>query len=160
MIQLRRIGHVLVRVVDLERSRQFYTKVLGFEVMEQDPEHGGLFMALDGQAHTLDLFPVADPAAARTMAAGDAGVQHVAFQVDSAEALADAYWTLVDHSVPIVRAIDHVSQKSIYFRDPDGNLLEIYYERPDARELFLQGRHDRDAPLVFERRPPTAGAPG
>ena len=160
MIRLKRIGHVLVRVLDLERSRQFYTKVLGFEVMEQDPEHGGLFMALDGQAHTLDLFPVADPAAARTMAAGDAGVQHVAFQVDREAALADAYWSLVDHGVAIARTVDHVSQKSIYFRDPDGNLLEIYYERPDARELFRHGRHDQDAPLVFDRRPPSAGALG
>jgi len=44
----------------------------------------------------------------------------------------------------------HVSQKSVYFHDPDGTLLEIYYELPHARELFRQGRGDRDAPLVFE----------
>ena len=52
----------------------------------------------------------------------------------------------------VTRAIDHVSQKSVYFHDPDGNMLEIYYELPNAREMFQQGRHDRDAPLVFERR--------
>jgi len=52
--------------------------------------------------------------------------------------------------VTIVRAVDHVSQKSVYFHDPDGTLLEIYYELPYARELFRQGRGDRDAPLVFE----------
>ena len=151
MMRLKRIGHVLLRVLDLERSRQFYTKILGFEVMEQDPEHGGLFMALDGHAHTLDLFPVADASATAPPMSGGAGVQHVAFQVDSDEALGDAYWSLVDHGVTIARAVDHVSQKSIYFRDPDGNLLEIYYELPNARDLFRQGRHDRDAPLVFER---------
>src|SRR6185503_4564127 len=61
MMELKRIGHVLLRVRNLERSRAFYTAILGFEVMEQDPEHGGLFMALPGHAHTLDLFPVADP---------------------------------------------------------------------------------------------------
>jgi len=151
MIQLKRIGHVLLRVLDLERARQFYTKVLGFEVMEEDPEHGGVFMALPGHAHTLDLFPVADPAAAQPPMAGGAGVQHVAFQVDSRDALRDAYWTLVDCGVAIRRAVDHVSQQSIYFHDPDGNLLEIYYELPNARDLFRQGRHDTDAPLVFER---------
>jgi len=66
--------------------------------------------------------------------------------------LKDAYYTLQDHGVTIVRAVDHVSQKSIYFDDPDGNRLEIYYELPNAPELFRQGRHDRDEPLVFEAR--------
>src|SRR5712692_7600560 len=115
MIELKRIGHVLLRVRDLEGSRQFYTKVLGFEVMEEDPEHGGLFMALRGHAHTLDLFPVADARAAQPPMAGGLGVQHVAFQVDSDEGLREAYWGLVDGGVTIARAVDHVSQKSIYF---------------------------------------------
>jgi len=48
--------------------------------------------------------------------------------------------------------VDHVSQKSIYFHDPDGNYLEIYYELPNAPELFREGRGDRDQPLVFEKR--------
>ncbi len=149
-MRLKRIGHVLLRVLDLERSRQFYTGVLGFEVMEQDPEHG-VFMALEGHAHTLDLFPVPDTRAAQRPAPGRAGVQHVAFQVDSEAALREAYWSLVDSGVAIMRAVDHVSQKSIYFHDPDGNVLEIYYELPNARDLFRQGRNDRDTPLVFER---------
>jgi catechol 2,3-dioxygenase len=51
----------------------------------------------------------------------------------------------------VVRAIDHVSQKSIYFHDPDGNRLEIYYELPNAPELFREGRGDRDEVLVFQR---------
>jgi catechol-2,3-dioxygenase len=77
-------------------------------------------------------------------------LQHVAFQVDSEPALRDAYFSLVDHGVKIARAVDHVSQKSIYFHDPDGNLLEIYHELPNAQELFRQGRGDRDVPLVFD----------
>jgi catechol-2,3-dioxygenase len=102
MIRLARIGHVALRVADVTRSREFYGKLLGFEIVEEDPEHGGVFMALR------------------------------------------------EHGVTIVRAVDHVSQKSIYFHDPDGTLLEIYYELPQAREMFRQGRGDRDAPLVFE----------
>lgn len=149
MIQLKRLGHVLLRVTDLEQSRAFYSKILGFEVMEEDPEHGGLFMALAGHAHTLDLFPAPDAQTAPRLTPGGVGVHHVAFQVDSEEALKDAYVTLREHGVEIARAVDHVSQKSIYFRDPDGNLLEIYYELPNAREMFLQGRGDRDTPLVF-----------
>jgi len=149
MIRLARIGHVALRVADVERSRAFYTKLLGFEVVEEDPEHGGLFMALEGLSHTIDLFPVDDPHAAPAQAPGAVGVRHVAFLVESEQALKEAYVTLQANGVTIVRAVDHVSQKSIYFHDPDGNLLEIYYELPDARELFRQGRGDRDAPLTF-----------
>jgi catechol 2,3-dioxygenase len=150
MIRLARIGHVALRVADMTRSREFYGKLLGFEVVEEDPEHGGVFMALPGLSHTVDLFPAADPASLPLRVPDAAGVRHIAFLVDSEEALRDAYNTLREHGVTIVRAVDHVSQKSIYFHDPDGTLLEIYYELPHARELFQQGRGDRDAPLVFE----------
>jgi catechol-2,3-dioxygenase len=149
MIRLTRIGHVALRVADVERSRAFYTTLLGFEVVEEDPEHGGVFMALEGLSHTIDLFPVDDPRTVPAQTPGAVGVRHIAFLVDSEQALKDAYETLQASGVPIVRAIDHVSQKSIYFQDPDGNLLEIYYELPHARELFREGRGDRDAPLVF-----------
>ena len=149
MIRLTRIGHVALRVADVERSRAFYTTLLGFEVMEEDPEHGGVFMALEGLSHTIDLFPVDDARTAPAQTPGAVGVRHVAFLVDSEQALKEAYETLQANGVTIVRAIDHVSQKSIYFQDPDGNLLEIYYELPHARELFREGRGDRDAPLVF-----------
>ena len=149
MIRLTRIGHVALRVVDVERSRAFYTTLLGFEVVEEDPEHGGVFMALEGLSHTIDLFPVDDARTAPAQTPGAVGVRHVAFLVDSEQALKEAYETLQANGVTIVRAIDHVSQKSIYFQDPDGNLLEIYYELPHARELFREGRGDRDAPLVF-----------
>ena len=152
MIRLDGIGHVLLRVSDVERSRAFYSTILGLKVVEEDPEHGGVFMALEGQAHTVDLFPVQDQASAPRAVPGGVGVHHVAFHVASEAALADAYFTLQDHGIPIVRAVDHVSQKSIYFHDPDGNYLEIYYELPNAADLFREGRHDRDQALVFERR--------
>ena len=149
MIRLTRIGRVALRVADVERSRAFYTTLLGFEVVEEDPEHGGVFMALEGLSHTIDLFPVDDPRTVPAQTPGAVGVRHIAFLVDSEQALKDAYETLQASGVPIIRAIDHVSQKSIYFQDPDGNLLEIYYELPHARELFREGRGDRDAPLVL-----------
>ena len=149
MIRLTRIGHVALRVADVERSRAFYTTLLGFEVVEEDLDHGGVFMALEGLSHTIDLFPVDDPRTAPAQTPGAVGVRHIAFLVDSEQALKEAYETLQANGVTIVRAIDHVSQKSIYFQDPDGNLLEIYYELPHARELFREGRGDRDAPLVF-----------
>ena len=65
MIRLKEIGHVLLRVLDMERSKKFYAEVLGFRVLEEDPEHGGTFMALEGQSHAIDLFPVQDAETAR-----------------------------------------------------------------------------------------------
>jgi catechol-2,3-dioxygenase len=151
VIRLAGLGHVLLRVLDLERSKKFYTEVLGFRVLEEDPEHGGVFLALDGQSHAIDLFAAKDIEAARRQTPGVRGLGHVAFRVDSEAALRDAYTTLGAHGVEITRSIDHVSQKSIYFLDPDGNTIEIYYEHPDALAMFARGREDRDVPLVFDR---------
>ena len=151
MIRLKEIGHVLLRVLDLERSKKFYSEVLGFQVLEEDPAHGGTFMALPGQSHAIDLFQVKDVEAAGRQTPGIRGLGHIAFRVDSEDALKDAYAALREHGVEITRTIDHVSQKSVYFDDPDGNTLEIYYELPDALELFARGREDRDVPLTLDR---------
>lgn len=151
MLQLKRLGHVLLRVADLERSKAFYRDLLGFEIVEEDPAHGGVFMTLGEHGHTIDLFPADDPTAAPESDRRRPGLQHIAFQVDSDEALKDAYFTLLDKGVEITRAMDHVSQKSIYFNDPDGHGLEIYYEFPNALEMFRQGREDRDVAITFTR---------
>src|SRR5262245_65678725 len=139
MMRLKEIGHVLLRVLDLERSKKFYAEVLGFRVLEEDPEHGGTFMALEGQSHAIDLFAVQDLEAAQRQTPGIRGLGHVAFRVDSENALKDAHAALREHGVEVTRSIDHVSQKSIYFNDPDGNTLEIYYERRDALANFSRG---------------------
>ena len=79
------------------------------------------------------------------------GLGHIAFRVESEGALKEAYTGLQAHGVEITRVIDHVSQKSVYFDDPDGNTLEIYYELPDALEMFARGRNDRDVPFALDR---------
>jgi hypothetical protein len=63
----------------------------------------------------------------------------------------NSYPPLKDYGVEGLRTVDHVSQQSVYFNDQDGNVLEIYYELPNAPELFRQGREDRDEPLVMTR---------
>ena len=151
MVKLKEIGHVLLRVMDLERSKKFYADVLGFHVLEEDPAHGGTFMALPGQSHAIDLFQVKDRELAERQTPGARGLGHIAFRVDSEDALKDANAALRMHGVEITRTIDHVSQKSIYFNDPDGNTLEIYYELPDALEIFARGREDRDVALNLDR---------
>lgn len=147
-MKLKRIGHVALRCADEERSRAFYRDILGFQVSENDPEHGGTFMTLGDNFHTIDVFPAPDPAIAQKPQNGQIGLFHIAFEVAQYTDLKSAYQTLIEHAVPISHCTDHVSQRSIYFSDPDGNRLEIYYEVPDAlRRYAVQGRGDQDEPL-------------
>lgn len=146
---------MLLRVADLDRSTAFYRDVLGFRVAERDPEHGGVFMTLGDDFHTIDLFPHPAPETADSPTRSHLGVAHIAFQVGSFEALGEAYATLQTHGVAIDRAMDHINQHSIYFADPDGNRLEIYYEIPGALARWPHGRGDGDEQLPVT----TAGEP-
>ena len=76
------------------------------------------------------------------------GVAHIAFQVASYEVLGEAYRMLLEYGVRIDRAMDNVNQRSIYFADPDGNRLEIYYEIPGALARFPEGRGDQNYELA------------
>ena len=155
-MRLTRIGHVLIGVHDLSRSKDFYTRILGFELVEEDFDHGGVFMTIGKGAHVIDLVPIPGKQLARIPQSfadlePSLGFGHVAFAVDSARDLRCAYFELIDNGVRILGAVDHETQESIYFCDPDGNMLEIYWERPDAREIFRRGRNDRDRLVTFTR---------
>ena len=156
MIPITRLGHIVLRVADLERSKRFYTELLGMHVLEQDIEHGGVFLGLHDWGNTLDLLQSSDvseggSAYTQTNCIIGTGLHHAAFALENEAALRDAYFTLQDRGVSILAALDHRSQMSVYFSDPDGNILEVYWERPDAMEIFRNGRGDADTPLVFER---------
>ncbi len=155
-MRLTKIGHVLIAVHDLARSKDFYIRVLGFEILEEDPDHGGVFMTAGGGTHVIDLIPLAGtqpPLVPHSIAEvrPALGFGHVAFPVESARELRRAYFELIDNQVPVLAAVDHESQESIYFCDPDGNMLEIYWERPDARDIFREGRKDQDKLIAFAR---------
>jgi catechol 2,3-dioxygenase len=147
MIKLTGIGHVLLRVADEEASKRFYRDALGLRIAEQDPEHGGVFMTLGDGFHTLDITQHPTPTEARRPERGELGLVHIAFKVASYAALREAYAHLLETGVEIQRATDHVCQRSMYFNDPDGNGLEIYYEMPNALSLFPNGRGDEDEAL-------------
>ncbi len=155
-MRLTKIGHVLIAVYDLARAKDFYTRVLGFEILEEDEGHGGVFLTIGEGTHVIDLvpFPGAEPPTVPPSMAElkpSLGFAHVAFPVGSPRELRRAYFELIDKQVRVLAAIDHESQESIYFCDPDGNMLEIYWERPDAREIFRRGRKDQDRAIVFAR---------
>ena len=136
-----------MRVADQVASERFYRDVLGFLIAEEDSDHGGVFMTLGDNFHTLDIGQHPSPERAQRPQRGQIGLGHIAFQVGSYAALRDAYAHLVNNGVEILRATNHINQRSFYFADPDGNTLEIYYEMPHALELFAGGRADQDEAL-------------
>jgi catechol-2,3-dioxygenase len=155
-MHLTKIGHVLIAVHDMARCKEFYTRVLGFKTLEEDPDHGGLFLTIGEGTHVIDLVHLPGtqaPAIPQSFAEirPSIGFGHVAFPVGSARDLRRAYFELIDNQVRVLGVVDHESQESIYFCDPDGNVLEIYWERPDAREIFRRGRKDQDRPITFAR---------
>ena len=106
---------------------------------------------MDGIPEMIDLVQVEDPhTASPPPDRNGVGYAHIAIKVDTHDDLKAAHDHLVSHSVTVDRMIEHANQRSIYFADPDGNRLEIYYEYPTARELFRRGRGDRDFIFTFD----------
>jgi catechol 2,3-dioxygenase len=154
MIGLARLGHVALFVADLDRARDFYVRLLGCHVLEEESaEHGRTaFLEIGEHGNTLDLVELpAGSADAGTAPSPGRGLHHLAFETATREALRDAYFTLVDNGTEVLYRVDHGSSQSIYFRDPDGHIVEIYWTPPGARELWKQGRGDEHRELNFER---------
>ncbi|HLK86348.1 MAG TPA: VOC family protein [Candidatus Binataceae bacterium] len=125
MIRPDRIGHIVLKVRSLERSRPFYTQLLGLEVMKELPEVKMLFLASNRRDHhEIALAEVGEHAG--QPGAHDVGLAHFAFRLRSLEDLRDAYRELKEHNVPISFTVNHGVTRSIYFLDPDGNQLEVY----------------------------------
>jgi len=125
MIQPDRIGHVVIKVRDLERSTKFYSEVLGLQVMKVEVGFKMVFLASHGRDHhelaILEVGPEAASPRERSI-----GLSHIAFRLSDEAALRAAYADLKKSDARIIGAINHGVTKSVYFRDPDGNHLELY----------------------------------
>src|SRR5262245_42540029 len=117
MIRPRKVGHVVLKVHDLKRAEQFYTEVLGFEVVTRLKRPRGVFFTLGEQHHDLAVLEM--PPEADAVKENQIGLHHVALQVGSFAELQECYRTLKTHNVTITGTIDHGITKSIYFVDPD-----------------------------------------
>jgi catechol 2,3-dioxygenase len=127
MINPDRIGHVVLKVRDLERSRRFYSEVLGLDVMSETPNM--VFLASHRRDHhEIALLAMGDAAEAPRHL--QVGLAHVAFRVSDEAELVKGYRELKERNVPISFTVHHGVAKSVYFLDPDGNQLEIYCDVP------------------------------
>ncbi|MBT8402330.1 MAG: VOC family protein [Gemmatimonadetes bacterium] len=122
------VGHVHLKVSDLERSIAFYRDVLGFEVTQRMGDSAA-FLSAGGYHHHLGL-NTWQSRGARPAPRRSAGLFHAAFLYPTREALAVAYRRLVDHGIPLEGAADHGVSEALYLRDPDDNGLELYWDRP------------------------------
>ena len=129
MIQPERIGHVVIKVRDVERSKQFFTDVMGLKLMMELPKLKMAFFASNGRDHhEIACIQVGDDADRQH--AKQIGLLHIAFRLNDEEHLKRAYKELKEKDVPIDFTVDHGITKSIYFRDPDGHQLEVYCDNP------------------------------
>lgn len=122
------VGHVHLKVSDLERAVRFYRDVLGFEVTQRMGSHAA-FLSAGGYHHHVGL-NTWESAGGPPPPPGTTGLYHVAFRYPDRAALARAYRRLIEHSVPLDGASDHGVSEALYLRDPDGNGVELYWDRP------------------------------
>jgi catechol 2,3-dioxygenase len=127
--KIKRVGHLVLSVKDVERSKRFFQEILGFPVVAQN-ERGMVFFSTDvkDNHHMLAIMPAKEGAAMPTR--DQVGMQHVSFELGSFAELQDAWRLFKEKGVPIDRTVYHGITKSVYFYDPDGNRLELYVNVP------------------------------
>jgi catechol 2,3-dioxygenase len=122
------IGHVHLKVSDLERSLEFYCGVLGFELMQRLGASAA-FISAGGYHHHIGL-NTWESAGGSPPPPGTTGLYHVAIRYPDRRALADALQRLRAAGIPLTGASDHGVSEALYLDDPDANGIELYWDRP------------------------------
>ncbi len=125
-----RIGHVHLKVADLDRAIGFYSGVLGFEVTQRYGPQAA-FLSAGGYHHHIGL-NTWESLGGTAPPPGHTGLYHTAFLYPDRATLADALRRVLAAGIPLDGAADHGVSEAIYLRDPDGNGVELYRDRPEA----------------------------
>ncbi len=123
-----RIGHVHLKVANLERAMGFYRDILGFEVTQRIGDSAA-FLSAGGYHHHIGLNTWESEGGAPPPP-GATGLYHLAILYPTRAALADALNRLIAAGVSLEGASDHGVSEALYLRDPDGNGVELYWDRP------------------------------
>jgi catechol 2,3-dioxygenase len=138
------IGHVHLKVSDIDQALGFYRDVLGFEVTQRFGDEA-VFLSAGGYHHHIGL-NTWESRGGSPPPPGTTGLYHVAIRYPDRATLGDALRRVVEASVQISGATDHGVSEAIYLRDPDGNGIELYRDRP--REEWPRGE-DGDGVAMF-----------
>ncbi|HEY6809470.1 MAG TPA: VOC family protein [Gemmatimonadales bacterium] len=141
-----RIGHVHLTVANLERALAFYRDVLGFAVTTRYGRDA-VFLSAGGYHHHIGLNTWAGEGAPAP-APGSTGLYHVAILLPDRRALATVVRRVIDGGIPLEGAADHGVSEAVYLRDPDGNGVELYRDRPER-----EWPRGPDGTLVMVTRP-------
>ena len=125
-----RIGHVHLKVADLERSIRFYRDVLGFEVMQRFGESAA-FLSAGGYHHHIGL-NTWESLGGSPPPAGHTGLYHTAILYPDRAALGNALRRLQQAGIPLDGAADHGVSEALCLHDPDHNGVELYRDRPES----------------------------
>jgi catechol 2,3-dioxygenase len=122
------IGHVHLKVADLDRALDFYCGVLGFELQQRMGDEAA-FVSAGGYHHHIGLNTWHSKGGSPPPA-GTTGLFHFAIRYPSRRALAGALQRLSEADLPLGGASDHGVSEALYLADPDGNGIELYWDRP------------------------------
>ena len=136
MIKPTRLGHVVLRVRDLKRSEEFYTKFLGLEVKGRGGDRMVFFRSNEDTDHDLAISNVG--ADAPGPQANRVGMYHLAYEFDSIEDIKEAYRLTQELGVEIAGFGDHGEIKGLYVRDPDGIEIELCAFAPEYKDTPLE----------------------
>ena len=125
-----RIGHVHLKVADLDRAMGFYINVLGFELVQRYGTQAA-FLSAGGYHHHIGL-NTWESLGATPPPPGHTGLYHTAFLYPDRKSLAQVLKSVLDAGIEIDGAADHGVSEAIYLRDPDQNGVELYRDRPEA----------------------------
>jgi catechol 2,3-dioxygenase len=123
-----RIGHVHLKVADLDRALAFYCGVLGFQLMQRMGAQAA-FISAGGYHHHIGL-NTWESRGGSPPPPGTTGLYHLAILYPTQAALADALRRLIQADIPLDGASDHGVSEALYLRDPDENGVELYWDRP------------------------------
>lgn len=126
-----RIGHVHLKVADLQRAIDFYQGVLGFELMQRFGRQAA-FLSAGGYHHHIGL-NTWESTGGKPPSPGSTGLYHVAIVYPTRAALADALRRLISAGIALDGASDHGVSHALYLRDPDENGVELYWDLPQDR---------------------------
>ncbi len=153
------IGHVHLKVSDIDQALGFYRDVLGFEVTQRYGDEAA-FLSAGGYHHHLGL-NTWESRGGSAPPSGTTGLYHVAIRYPDRATLGDALRRVVKARIPISGATDHGVSEAIYLRDPDGNGIELYRDRPREewpRSEDSDGVAMYNAPLDLEALLAEAGS--